>query len=562
MSLYGSLFSGVTGLNAQSLALGDISENIANVNTVGFKSSTTQFATLVSGGEGSVGGVKHIATQKNAAQGILQQTTSSTDLGISGAGFFVVNDNVQDSTAVGQTQFTRAGHFSLDEDLNLVNQSGLTLMGWKVNATGEFVDVNNNVITPDPTSDADLLPVSLGDVAFSSQATTSADIQASFPADMTVADEFKASVRVVDELSVSHSLAFDFTTADHVELIGSLDDGTNGVVNFQIQDIPTPAALDDGTLASVTAIDLDFTSAGIGPDGEALWDIVVTADNGTVSGATGTFQIAYDVEGNIIGDEIRQIDVAWDGGGLVAADSIIALDFSSVTFDGAVAPTLDETDGGFTAPLVNAGGPVLKLDVATTNPDDSFVSGDGAFVKFNQSGQLVTPSSLEMEIDWASEESFASNSTITLDLGTVGTKTGLSIGGDSFELSSTSQDGVGFSPFESVSVNEEGVVLANFANGSTIQVFRIPLADFANADGLAAKEGNAYLPTLDSGEFFLNVAGAGGTGTISPGSLEQSTVDIAREFANMIITQRAFSSASTVITTADEMLQELVQLKR
>ena len=103
MSLYGSLFSGVTSLNAQSLALGDISENISNVNTVGFKASTTHFATLVSGGgdSDSVGGVKHISKQNVAGQGILQQTTNALDLGISGAGFFVVNDNVQGSEAIG-----------------------------------------------------------------------------------------------------------------------------------------------------------------------------------------------------------------------------------------------------------------------------------------------------------------------------------------------------------------------------------------------------------------------------------------------------------------------------
>ena len=147
-------------------------------------------------------------------------------------------------------------------------------------------------------------------------------------------------------------------------------------------------------------------------------------------------------------------------------------------------------------------------------------------------------------------------------MGTPGRKNGLSVGGDEFALSSTSQDGIEFSPFQDATIDKNGVVFANFKNGTTLPVFQIPLADFNNPNGLQAQNGNAFSASLESGDFFLNVPGSGGVGAISPQALEGSTVDIAKEFANMIITQRAFSSSSTVITTADEMLQELVQLKR
>lgn len=552
MSLYGSLFSGVTSLNAQSLALGDISENISNVNTIGFKASTTHFATLVSGGgdSASVGGVKHISKQNVAGQGILQQTTNALDLGIAGAGFFVVNDNVLGNDAFGQTQFTRAGHFELNNDKNLVNASGMGLMGWKLNSGGEFIDTNGNLFTPDPTSEADLAPVSLGDVAFSSQATENINIQASFPANTTVADTFETSIRVVDSLAAGHSLAMDFTVADHVELAGSLDDGSNGTAAFSLSNILTPAALAAGGQASTTAVNLAFAhNAG------STWDVTVTAANGTVD-AGGTFSVEFDIEGNLIGDALRQVDITWDAT-LGAADSIVAIDLGNITLDDTVAPSLDGS-----TPEVNESGQVIKLDLSTTNSGDTFVSGDGTFLRFDQDGQLTSPSSLETTINWDNTESFASNSTIALNFGDVGSKNGLSVGGSGFELRGIDGDGIEFSPFESATVDADGTVFANFKNGTSLPVFRIPLADFNNANGLTATNGNAFLTTLDSGDFFLNSAGRGGVGLISPRSLEQSTVDIAREFSNMIITQRAFSSASTVITTADEMLQELVQLKR
>ncbi|MEQ9124097.1 MAG: flagellar hook-basal body complex protein, partial [Alphaproteobacteria bacterium] len=235
MSLYGSLFSGVTGLNAQSLALGVISENITNVNTTGFKSRTTNFATMVSGNgieAGSVGGVRHVVSKQTDAQGIVQATTNDTDLAISGGGFFVVNSKVDDGRAVGDTMFTRAGHFAIDEDRQLANASGHFLMGWKLNTEGEFTDAAGNPITPDPTSESDLVPVDLSDVTFSSQATEEVKIQASFPATLKVGNQFDVSVPIFDGLGSTHAMDFSFTKADLVDFNGSIDETLGAVTTF------------------------------------------------------------------------------------------------------------------------------------------------------------------------------------------------------------------------------------------------------------------------------------------------------------------------------------------
>jgi len=556
MSLYGSLFSGVTGLNAQSLALGVISENITNVNTTGFKARTTSFATMVSGDgieAGSVGGVLHNVSKQVDGQGIIQATTNATDLAISGGGFFVVNSNVDNGRAVGDTMFTRAGNFAIDEDRQLANAAGHFLMGWKLNTSGEFVDSANNQITPDPTSAADLVPVDLSDVTFSSQATEEVEIKATFPAQMVVSDAFDVSVSVFDGLGSTHDLDFTFTKSDHVVLTGNFD--AAGPINLTVE---TPAKVGEDATTDATEIDLEMTFAGVDPDDTDinLWNVKVIPNTGSATAGDplnetdlDTFQLRFDSDDKLIGDPIRQVDVSW-AGGLGAEDSIIALDFASMTFDAGAAAAATHT--------VNNSGALLKMDVGTTNEGDTFVgdSANGTFVKFDGDGNLVSPDSFGMEIDWNNVESFADNSTISLDL------TNLGAVGDTFQLSSTNQDGVAFGAFTGVTVSDEGFVVANFKNGTFLPVYRLPLADFNNPNGLKELPGNAYISTLESGNFFLSQSGEGSVGDIIPQSLEQSTVDIAREFANMIITQRAFSSASTVITTADEMLQELVQIKR
>jgi flagellar hook protein FlgE len=131
MSLYGSLFSGVAGLSAQSRAMGMISDNVANVNTPAYKASLPQFSSLVTGRTGpnsySPGGVRAITGQSVGVQGLIQGTASPTDSAISGPGFFVVNSAPD---AAGQQLYTRAGSFTPDHLGNLRTASGFYVQGW------------------------------------------------------------------------------------------------------------------------------------------------------------------------------------------------------------------------------------------------------------------------------------------------------------------------------------------------------------------------------------------------------------------------------------------------
>ncbi len=156
----------------------------------------------------------------------------------------------------------------------------------------------------------------------------------------------------------------------------------------------------------------------------------------------------------------------------------------------------------------------------------------------------------------------AGNATITLDLGTVGDTTGLTQFAGNFTISNIDQDGVRFGNYTGITIDEDGIVTALFDNGQRLNIYQIPLGMFRNPNGLVGKTGNVYLESNKSGNFQLNLASNGGAGDIAPAALESSTVDLAEEFTKMIITQRAYSANTKVITTADDMLEELLRVKR
>ena len=167
MSIYGALFSGVSGLNANSGALGAIADNITNVNTVGYKATKVRFQTLVtaqsSANNYAPGGVQQRPFAAVDVQGLFQSTANTTDLGISGSGFFVVNEASQ---GAGQTgfRFSRAGSFSADKSGFLQNTAGFYLQGYRTNEAGQVVDGTNTAISPDPTVFTNLETIRLNNI--------------------------------------------------------------------------------------------------------------------------------------------------------------------------------------------------------------------------------------------------------------------------------------------------------------------------------------------------------------------------------------------------------------
>ncbi len=436
MSLYGAMFSGVSALNAQSQALGMISDNISNVNTVGYKTTKASFATLVTRSTANFhapGGVRSSPISAVDRQGLLQASANSTDIAISGSGFFVVTDT-STPTASDTRLYTRAGQFSTDSDGFLKSPSGHFLQGWATDSTGTPLAANTSILTS-------LQPVRVSSVSGSAVATTQIDIGANLPASAAVGATSTTNAQVFDSLGVSHNVTFTWTK-----------NSTNN------------------------------------------WTLTANAPDALT--ATG-------------GEENT------------------------------------------------AGGPAFSVIVIFNN--------DGTPASFDavQYPPGTTPPSLVLR-GWASG---AADMTIALNLGTAGAlgtaqANGVTQFSSSYSTTFVNQNGVQFGNFFGTSIDENGLVTALFDNGQTLKVYKLPVATFPNPNGLDAKSGTIYSESGKSGGYVLRSAGTSNAGKIVPSSLEASTSDLAEEFTNMIVTQRAYSAATRVITTADEMLDELIRIKR
>ena len=151
---------------------------------------------------------------------------------------------------------------------------------------------------------------------------------------------------------------------------------------------------------------------------------------------------------------------------------------------------------------------------------------------------------------------------VILSQGNYNTPDGITQLSGDFQLNFLQQNGAKFGNFAGVSIGKDGVVTALFDNGVTRPVYQIPLATFTNPNGLQSLSGNVWISTDFSGNPTLRQPGDAGAGEVNSSALEASTVDLGTEFTRMITTQRAYSSSAKVITTADQMLDELLQIKR
>src|ERR1700757_340577 len=198
MSLSSALSTAVSGLTAQSVALGDISKNIANASTTAYKSSETDFQTLLSGVSGldTGGGVAAAPTTDLSQQGQINSTTTSTNVAIFGSGFFVVSPSAQASAS--DFAYTRDGSFQTDASGNLVNDEGYYLQGFPTDSSGKVTVSNASDLT-------NLQPLNLSKIGGTAKATTQINQTANLPADASAGAAFNTSVTMIDSLGVSQT---------------------------------------------------------------------------------------------------------------------------------------------------------------------------------------------------------------------------------------------------------------------------------------------------------------------------------------------------------------------
>ena len=575
MSLFGALFSGVSGLGAQGTSMGVIADNITNISTVGYKTTTTNFKTLVTAAATATsfapGGVQASPQALIDRQGLLQSSISPTDLAINGDGFFVVNELANPTTTQGSFLYTRAGSFTKDENGDLKNSAGFFLQGWPVNATTGLIPSNRSDLT-------ELDTVNIEGLAGTASKTTSVALQANLKASQAVTATLPTDVTTIASLPPTD----DLTTTPASLAVGStvLITTGGGTVSgtFTLAAAPASAASNQfNTLTELAAL-INSTNG------------LTATIGGTATAATLTVKGPADETMTVAGTAATTL---FGAASTVTAATYLATTSTTNMASNAITPNFERSVAVFDSKggshtltfgfLKNTPAnewlvevyiePSTEIDAADSDqgPDGIVAAGtitfgtDGsidtsgfptAVIPTGGSGSLTS----SLQIPWASALGVAAQN-ITIDWGTDDSTDGITQFDSDSNLVSTTVDGAIFGELANITVTDLGVVTAIFENGVTKSIYQLPVATFSNVSGLSASSGNVYQETDISGSFSLNEASVGGSGLVAPSTLESSTVDLAEEFAKMIVTQRAFSAATRVITTSDDMLSELIRIK-
>ena len=726
MSLYGALFSGVSALSSESSAMGAISDNISNINTIGYKDTTVNFETLVtkqvSQTEYSPGGVLSLSRTNVNSQGVLQASSSSTDLSLSGQGFFVVNSTANPlQTGGGQFAYTRAGSFSVDKDGYLQNAQGEYLQGWPLvgydgtttashqvingsdymkaykNTSGAYTYINDGVV--DPTN---LQPLNLDDIAGTSAATTSIRMGANLPSGAAVGDIEHTNLLEFDSLGNSHNVetTWQKTANNEWALSTTPPEGATSVVlqdskgnnyaasgridfaslptisaNSTIPNTATGASVPDSNFTMTINGDTYTFAVGSGSNGTpantlfadptGLTSPATFAQNmsgvmnqaflseyagskagAAFSGPASSGTISITVNGTVsnvpynAGDSVSTLvtDInnvsattgvkAWDNGGtltyyttngqgvqatiadsnldpeLQGASGSLTLTGTGLTYVSQVAGTwsivfnqydtdtahtitvngltnMTDANGNYaleqaynpnttTPTTFTVGALSSQVFSGTTSTSNNPVSGNlTPAITFNGDGTPKTINVSQMQVTWANgaqdQTTSATNGIsppIQLFMGDTNVSDGMTQLSGDYSLTYMDQNGAKFGNFSSLSVNSSGIVTAQFDNGVTRPIFQMPVATFVNPDGMSSLTGNVYIGTDFSGLPTLRTPGTAGSASVNQSSLEASTVDLGTEFTDMIVTQRAYSAAAKVITSSNQMLDDLISIIR
>jgi len=312
MSLFGALSSGVSGLTAQSSAMGAISDNITNVSTVGYKNTQVDFQTLVTTQTSSTfysaGGVQSRPRQDTGVQGLLASSTSQTDIAISGRGYFVVNESAT-PTINNEFLFTRAGSFFQDNEGFLRNTSGFYLQAWPVTANGTVTPNNESLSIPNQNviSTDYLATVNLNRVGGTAAATTTIGIGANLPSNDTTGQTHKTDVQFFDTLGNANTMSVVYTKQARDNQWDVTTQPPPGAAVLTLEDSSGGAYKSIGQLEFIAKPNEGSTVAIDGVTYEFSADATITAGNTRVT-TSATSTTAQDVAALIAGVIANDVD--------------------------------------------------------------------------------------------------------------------------------------------------------------------------------------------------------------------------------------------------------------
>jgi flagellar hook protein FlgE len=658
MGIFDALTTAVAGLQTQSFALQNISGNIANSQTTGYKETDTSFADLVSAAgsqQQTAGGVVGNSVATNTVQGSIQSTSVSTDMAINGDGYFVVEQPVgltdNQPQFNGVNYYTRAGDFQLNQNGYLVNGSGYYLMGIPIDAsTGnpvgsvpQVLQFDNNFVPAQATTtiqyqanipsnpktgmldpsgfqsnpiagapiaaaitgtgatlEPDAVAAGTGTKNGLAAGTTLASLGITSGETVTINDGTNTttytstgsdtignlmtainggSAKVGASLNASGELVLTGTAATASITVGgtaSADIGFGvGQNAFEPTDLLTQSAVAQGQTLSVTigSSGAQTITFGTGTGQVATLAQLQTAIQG-LTGATGNVNTANGDVSIAATDPTAGITISGTASAakfgietlsaLPANDTVIGNDVTTFT--------AESTDGGSITTYDSEGNPV---NVQFRWAEVSSAAGSNSWQLFYQTNSNATGT----EAAWqnvGTTFTFNSNGELTPPIASL-TLPNLTVNGDSLgnvqlalgangltqfadtngtvQVNQLQQNGYSSGQLQSVAVDSQGRITGSFSNGQTIPLAEIPLVTFNGEDSLQALNGDAFASTPSSGPPIY-----GATGKITGSSLEASNVDIATQFSQLIVAQQAYSANAKVMSTADQMIQSLLQV--
>ncbi len=461
-----SLYSGVSGLKNHQVRMDVVGNNIANVNTHGFKTERVTFQDMISQElqgasepKDNIGGInpKQVglgslvaAIDKIMSQGSFQSTGKNTDVGISGEGFFVVKD--------GDKQFyTRAGAFNVDKNGYYVNPvNGFKVQGWnsRIDETG------NKYINSSATVEDIVLPI------YSKE-----------PAKATKEVEYKSNLN-----AAALAVPDDATPEEKIKFINDPDPKkrrghATSIIVFDDQGMERELRLEMYKVReNVWKASVNITEAS-----QVTVDVVGSGGQNTQLPGNKEFEIGFSPDGRIV----------------------------------SVSDGVDAQSAG-----------KLTANVSFRIPGNPTVQ------------------------------------TFALNLGEAGMVNGVTQFSADFTTKAVRQDGYPMGYMEAFTIDNSGTVTGVYSNGITQPLARIALALFTNPAGLNKAGDTLYTYSINSGEANIGESGIAGRGKINAGLLEMSNVDLSDQFTDMIVTQRGFQANSRTIVTSDQMIQEVLGLKR
>jgi len=523
-----------------------IGNNIANINTVGYKGGRINFSEALNQtlsnstpGRGTgyinpmqVGlGMKTASIENIFTQGNLENTGIITDMALEGEGFFVLNSS-------SGNYYTRAGQFYFNSEGKLVNQRGLAVQGWMVGDETNSVgfgagNMSDIVIDPNLISEA----IESENVWLSGNLNAGLETVAEVWNMGSALTEAGANATGATLLNNLEQVSTPYIDGDTIVISGTDSDGTAVSSTYTFTTGDTVQDLADAISAAYSGATATIADGKIvlTDDVAGTSSTSISLSNGTGNTGSITLPNYVNTVPGVTGTSRTSV-VVYDS---LGGSHNIIIDFTKTT-----------TDGQWTWE-------------ASTSGDETISSGSTGTISFNEAG-IMTSFLYDGGVDKLTLDpgNGAGSMELTLHAETGDDYSGISQFDSLSTLTVRQQDGRATGSLVGITIGYDGAIAGSFSNGAIDSIAKVALAKFKNTGGLSDLGDGIYQESLASGNVDILNLEVGDPTAIISGSLEMSNVDLSKEFTEMITTQRGFQASAKVITTADQILDELIRLKR